>query len=248
MNFDPAVLKLYSTYGQVVGKFVPWFYLFVGIVLLTYPFPVYLFTHELSLSFGFIMPWVDPDTTIGYCLNFTYHTFLVYLTIVGFSFTDMTYIVFIFNLYAILEFKWDRSASHRKKRGYSAEEESFESWRKNRRKIDRLFESSHGNCQVNLSSNRIFPKYLINCLIQTLWNAGTSLQIQFLFPDTFVDFPNFSDVICYHGKKLGNWICPRLCIDFSNTRPMHFRTNFDWKGKISLGFQVYKFFLKIILD
>lgn len=94
-------MKLFATYGQVAGKLVPVFYFITGIVMLGYPFAIYLFTEKLSLPYGFILPWIDHKTTVGYCLNYFFHMIQTYYVVVGFSFTDMTYVILVINLYAL---------------------------------------------------------------------------------------------------------------------------------------------------
>ncbi|CAG9798549.1 unnamed protein product [Chironomus riparius] len=69
-------------------------FLFAGLLIFIYPAIVYIFIGEKTLHFGFILPAIDQDTTIGYSLNFMHQTLQIYITITA-LFTSINMTVFI---------------------------------------------------------------------------------------------------------------------------------------------------------
>ena len=70
--------------------------LYMGSALLIafYPLIVYLLTNEIILHFGFILPWIDADSTHGFILNVFHHLLQIFLVSFGFIISDSLYIVF----------------------------------------------------------------------------------------------------------------------------------------------------------
>ena len=68
-------------------------FLFAGVLILIYPAIVYILIGERTLHFGFILPAIDPDSIVGYTLNFMHHTLQIYITIFA-LFTSLNMTVF----------------------------------------------------------------------------------------------------------------------------------------------------------
>ncbi|XP_070497151.1 odorant receptor 67d-like [Chironomus tepperi] len=74
-------------------------FLICAICVLIYPAVVYGFVGERILHFGFILPILDPDATIGYSLNFLHHTLQIYITVIALLTTlNMTVFIIIIAL------------------------------------------------------------------------------------------------------------------------------------------------------
>jgi hypothetical protein len=96
-------LKLYMTCGEVAGIFYMILFGLVGVVMVSYPLGVWLLTGEVILPYGFELPGFPSETIIGYIVNYFYHLIQTYYTAVGFGFTDAIYVMFVFNIFAIMK-------------------------------------------------------------------------------------------------------------------------------------------------
>lgn len=104
-DLDPSILKLYATYGQAAGNFIPLFNAMTGIIMMTYPLLLYPFTNELLLPYGFVIPGTSLKTFTGYSINWIFRLIETYILIKVLNFCDMTYVVLVFNLYPFFAVK-----------------------------------------------------------------------------------------------------------------------------------------------
>lgn len=78
-----SILRPYATLSYLTVKVIDWAYLISGILMTFYPLIVYLGTNELILHFGFILPWIDVDTTHGYILNVLHQILQIAIVVTG---------------------------------------------------------------------------------------------------------------------------------------------------------------------
>jgi len=71
------IISCHVIFGLVI------LFLFTALLIFIYPAVVYVFVGARSLHFGFILPAIDPETIIGYSLNFLHHTLQIYITIIA---------------------------------------------------------------------------------------------------------------------------------------------------------------------
>jgi hypothetical protein len=96
-------LKLYMTFGEVSGIIWMILYLFIGVMMVSYPLGIWLWNGEVVLPYGFELPGFPTDTIRGYIVNYFYHLIQTYFIAVGFGFTDAIYIILVFNIFATMK-------------------------------------------------------------------------------------------------------------------------------------------------
>jgi hypothetical protein len=59
--------------------------LFIGIFILIviYPIIVFIFSGNIILHYGFVLPFIDPEIVYGYALNFSHHVLQTFIVITG---------------------------------------------------------------------------------------------------------------------------------------------------------------------
>lgn len=71
-----------------------------AVLVFIYPAIVYLVTKKRILHFGFVIPGIDYETTIGYIINFGHHTFQIYHVIFKLAMSSVLCVFFMFNALA----------------------------------------------------------------------------------------------------------------------------------------------------
>lgn len=62
-------------------------FLLAGLLMFIYPAIVYIWRGHRTLHFGFILPAIDPETSVGYLLNFLHHTLQIYSLCIALLYT-----------------------------------------------------------------------------------------------------------------------------------------------------------------
>lgn len=70
-----------------------------GIIIFCYPIIYYLITHKKILHFGFVLPWLDWESPMGYTVNFMHHSLQIYNVMIAFVGSNSLHMIFIMNLY-----------------------------------------------------------------------------------------------------------------------------------------------------
>ena len=71
--------------------------LYIGCAILVFinPAVYYMIIGEKVLHFGFILPFIDEHSSIGYSLNFCYHTLQIFIVFNATTATNLYYILLI---------------------------------------------------------------------------------------------------------------------------------------------------------
>ena len=81
-------------------------YLVCAILVFIYPIVYYMIISEKILHFGFILPFIDAESHLGYLLNFFYHSLQIFIVINATISSNILFILFInsaFGLYDALK-------------------------------------------------------------------------------------------------------------------------------------------------
>lgn len=93
------VLEQNVIYTCIAGSILVPLYIMSGVLMFIYPIIYYMIFGEKTLHFGFILPFIDWQSYLGYTLNFMHHTLQICIVMSAWLFTNWQYVIFITNAF-----------------------------------------------------------------------------------------------------------------------------------------------------
>ncbi|CAO1360022.1 unnamed protein product [Diamesa hyperborea] len=93
------VLEQNVIYTCMAGSFLIPLYTMSGILMFIYPIAYYALYGEIILHFGFLLPFIDWKSYLGYILNFMHQTLQICIVMSAWLFTNWQYVIFITNAF-----------------------------------------------------------------------------------------------------------------------------------------------------
>lgn len=93
----------YANYSRMACTFCCLLYTFCGFVTFVNPIGVKLITGKVVLPYGFKLPYLNELSVIGYVINLFHHGMQSFLTVVGFTYTDGLYAIFVMHVYCVFD-------------------------------------------------------------------------------------------------------------------------------------------------
>lgn len=97
-SFENAILNFAH-----VASFLTIIFILCGVAIIICPGIIYLITNKRVLHFGFILPWIDPESIHGYILNFLYQSLQTYIVIINLICINGFLLWYIFNAFGQYE-------------------------------------------------------------------------------------------------------------------------------------------------
>lgn len=94
-----CILMKFCSYLNIMNKLTKVMCVSAGISTMMYPIASKLFFDELILPYGFELPFFDPFTVTGYCLNYIYSSICCILCVIGFTIGDSYLVTLVFPIY-----------------------------------------------------------------------------------------------------------------------------------------------------
>ncbi|CAO1305632.1 unnamed protein product [Diamesa serratosioi] len=93
------VLEQNVIYTCIAGSILIPLYSMSGVLMFIYPIIYYMVFGEKILHFGFLLPFIDWQSHLGYSLNFMHHTLQICIVMSAWLFTNWQYVIFITNAF-----------------------------------------------------------------------------------------------------------------------------------------------------
>ena len=93
------VLEQNVIYSCIAGSILIPLYIMSGILMFIYPIMYYIIFGEKTLHFGFLLPFIDWKSYLGYTLNFMHQTLQICIVMSAWLFTNWQYVILITNAF-----------------------------------------------------------------------------------------------------------------------------------------------------
>ena len=97
------IYEKYSTYFIWACKICNSLYVLVGIVTISNPVVVKLWTGNLVLPYGFKLPMIDETSLFGYVINYCHHLLQDFIFVSGFFYSDCLYAIIVLQVYCVFD-------------------------------------------------------------------------------------------------------------------------------------------------